>query len=88
MITNILLNINILPVLFLQRSLTTMTSGRRPPLHVRLPAAITSTDKLGRRRRHETSQPIRASKYGPVRVNVPVTWSGNVWDDTGKTISR
>ena len=24
--------------------------------------------------------------YGPANVNVPVTWSGNVWDDTGKTV--
>jgi hypothetical protein len=29
----------------------------------------------------------RAGQYGPARVNVPVRWSGNVWDDTGKTIS-
>ena len=25
--------------------------------------------------------------YGPTYVNVPVTWSGNVWDDTGTTVS-
>jgi len=30
----------------------------------------------------------RASRYGPADVNVPVTWSGNVWDDTGKTVSK
>jgi hypothetical protein len=29
----------------------------------------------------------RGSYYGPARVNVPVTWSGNVWDDTGKTVN-
>lgn len=27
------------------------------------------------------------AKYGPAYVNVPVTWSGNVWDDTGKTVT-
>lgn len=30
----------------------------------------------------------RASQYGPANVNVPVTWSGNTWDDTGKPINR
>lgn len=25
-------------------------------------------------------------RYGPAYVNVPVTWSGNVYDDTGKTV--
>jgi hypothetical protein len=27
------------------------------------------------------------AKYGPAYVSVPVTWSGNVWDDTGKTVN-
>ena len=27
-------------------------------------------------------------RYGPTYVNVPVTWTGNVWDDTGATISK
>ena len=27
------------------------------------------------------------AKYGPAYVSVPVTWSGNVWDDTGRTIN-
>lgn len=26
------------------------------------------------------------AKYGPAYVNVPVSWSGNVWDDTGARI--
>jgi len=29
----------------------------------------------------------RAAKYGPVRVNVPVTQSGNVWADTGAALT-
>jgi hypothetical protein len=29
----------------------------------------------------------RDNRYGPANVNVPVTWSGNVWDDTGKGFS-
>ena len=28
----------------------------------------------------------RGASYGPTYVNVPVTWSGNVWDDTGRTV--
>lgn len=30
----------------------------------------------------------RKGRYGPASVKVPVTWSGNVWDDTGETIAR
>jgi len=30
----------------------------------------------------------RGGRYGPANVKVPVTWSGNVWDDTGTTINR
>lgn len=26
------------------------------------------------------------AKYGPAYVNVPVTWTGNVWDDTGASV--
>ena len=29
----------------------------------------------------------RASQYGPARINVPVTQSGNVWDDTGASLA-
>ena len=29
----------------------------------------------------------RSFKYGPTYVNVPVTWSGNTWEDTGATIN-
>ena len=29
----------------------------------------------------------RSSKYGPKYVNVPVTWSGNVWDDDGSPVN-
>lgn len=30
----------------------------------------------------------RAAQYGPVRINVPVTFSGNVWDDNGRPVSQ
>lgn len=29
----------------------------------------------------------RDAQYGPTYVNVPVTWSGNVWDDTGAPLT-
>ena len=29
-----------------------------------------------------------AGRYGPTDVNVPVTWSGNVWDDTGAPVNH
>lgn len=29
----------------------------------------------------------RGGYYGPANVNVPVTWTGNVWDDTGATVT-
>jgi hypothetical protein len=30
----------------------------------------------------------RGAAFGPTYVNVPVTWSGNVWDDTGRTVGH
>jgi hypothetical protein len=27
-------------------------------------------------------------RYGPTDINVPVTWTGNVWDDTGATVNH
>jgi hypothetical protein len=30
----------------------------------------------------------RGSSYGPANVNVPVTWSGNVWADTGEPVKH
>jgi len=29
----------------------------------------------------------REGRYGAAYVNVPLTWSGNVWDDTGRTVT-
>jgi hypothetical protein len=30
----------------------------------------------------------RSSRYGPADVTVPVSWSRNVWDDSGQTVAR
>ena len=31
---------------------------------------------------------LTGAQYGPDRVNVPVTWTGNVWDATGAAVAR